>query len=50
MYPRGSKSIKFDIKKPFDKSISIDKLRLNEIDFIDQSMKINTQTLVKFQR
>ena len=37
--PRGSQSIKIDIGKSFDKSISIDKLILNDIDSIDQSIK-----------
>jgi len=38
---RGSQSMKIDIGKSFDKSISIDKLILNDIDFIGQSIKID---------
>ena len=45
---RGGQSIKIDIGKPIDKSISIDKLKLNVIDFIDQSIKIDTHTLRSF--
>ena len=30
-FPRGSQSIKIDIEKLFDKSISIDKLKLKEL-------------------
>ena len=41
---RGSQSIKIDIGKSFDKSISIDKLNLNDIDFIGQSIKFDTHT------
>ena len=41
-YARGSQSIKIDIGKSFDKSISIDKLNLNDIDFIGQSIKFDT--------
>ena len=44
---RGSQSIKIDIGKSFDKSISIDKLILNDIDFISQSIKIDTNTPTK---
>ena len=36
----GSLLIKFNIGNPFDKLISIDKLRLNFIDLIDQLIKI----------
>ena len=35
-------SIKTDIGKPFDKSITIDNLNLNVIDFIDLSIEIDT--------
>ena len=35
-------SIKTHIGKPFDKSITIDNLNLNVIDFIDQSIEIDT--------
>ena len=35
-------SIKTDIGKPFDKSITIDNSNLNVIDFIDQSIEIDT--------
>ena len=34
VHARCSQSIKIDIGKSFDKSISIDKLNLNDIDFI----------------
>lgn len=44
---RGSQSIKIDVRKSFDKSISIDKLILNNIDFIGQSIKIDTHTPMK---
>ena len=44
---RGSQSIKIDIGKSFDKSISIDKLNLNNIDFIGQSIKFDTHTPTK---
>ena len=36
-------SIKTDIGKPFDKSITIDNSNLNVIDFINQSIEIDTQ-------
>ena len=35
-------SIKNGIGKPFDKSITIDNSNLNVIDFIDQSIEIDT--------
>ena len=35
-------SIKTDIGKPLDKSITIDHSNLNVIDFIDQSIEIDT--------
>jgi len=35
--------------KPLDKSISIDKLNLSIIDVIDQSIKLDTHMLAKFQ-
>ena len=35
-------SIKTDIGKPFDKSITIDNSNLNVIDFIDQWIEIDT--------
>ena len=35
-------SIKTDIGKPFDKSITIENSNLNVIDFIDQSIEIDT--------
>ena len=44
---RGSQSIKIDIGESFDKSISIDKLNLNDIDFIGQSIKFDTHTPTK---
>ena len=44
---RGSQSIKIDIGKSFDKSISIDKLNLNDIDFIGQLIKFDTHTPTK---
>ena len=44
---RGSQSIKIDTGKSFDKSISIDKLNLNDIDFIGQSIKFDTHTPTK---
>ena len=44
---RGGQSIKIDIGKSFDKSISIDKLNLNDIDFIGQSIKFDTHTPTK---
>ena len=34
--------VNIDIGKSFDKSISIDKLILNDIDLINQSIKIDT--------
>ena len=40
----GGEDLKIDIRKSFDKSISIDKLILNDIDFIGQSIKIDTRT------
>ena len=45
--PRGSQSIKIDIGKSFNKSISIDKLNLNDIDFNGQSIKFDTHTPTK---
>ena len=45
--PRGSQSIKIDVGKSFDKSISIDKLIFNDIDFIGQSIKIDTHVPTK---
>ena len=47
LYSRGSQSIKIDIGESFDKSISIDKLNLNDIDFIGQSIKFDTHTPTK---
>ena len=44
---RRSHSIKIDTGKSFDKSISIDKLILNDIDFIGQSIKFDTHTPTK---
>ena len=44
---RRSQSIKIDIGISFDKSISIDKLNLNDIDFIGQSIKFDTHTPTK---
>ena len=41
-YSRRVQSIKTDIGKPFDKSITIENSNLNVIDFIDQSMEIDT--------
>ena len=43
----GSQLIEIDIGKSFDKSISIDKLIINNIDFIGQSIKINTHNADK---
>ena len=40
--PGRVQSIKTDIKKTFDKSITIDNLNLNVIDFIDQSIELDT--------
>ena len=37
-------SIKTDIGKPFDKSITIDNSNLNVIDFIDQLIEIDTHS------
>lgn len=48
-WPRGCQSIKIDIGTLLDKSISIDKLNLSVIDAIDQSRKLDTHMLVKFQ-
>ena len=45
--PRGSQSIKIDIGKSFDKSISIDKLIVDVIDFIGQSIKFDAHTPTK---
>ena len=42
--PRRGQSIKIDIGKPIDKSITIDKANLIIIDCIDQSIKIDTHT------
>ena len=41
---RPSHSIKIDIGKSFDKSIKIDQLILSDIDFIGQSIKIDTHS------
>ena len=41
---RRSHSIKIDIGKSFDKSIKIDQLILGDIDFIGQSIKIDTHS------
>ena len=46
-YP-GKSIDKIDIGKSFDKLISIDKLNLNDIDFIGQSIKFDTHTPTKF--
>ena len=43
--PRRGQSIKIDIGKPIDKSITIDKANLIIIDCIDQSIKIDTHTV-----
>ena len=48
VYRRGGQSIKIGIGKQIDKSISIDKLKLNVIDFIDQSIEIDAHTLGSF--
>ena len=40
---RHIQSMKTDIGKPFDKSITIDNSNLHVIDFIDQSIEIHTQ-------
>ena len=46
----GSQSIKIHIGKPLDKSTSsIDKLNLTVLDVIDQSIKLDTHTLARFQ-
>ena len=42
-YTRPDQSIKSDIEKPIDKSLSIDKIMLIDIDFIDHSIEIGTQ-------
>ena len=47
LFARRSHSIKIDIRKSFDESISIDKLILNDIDFIGQSIKFDTHTPTK---
>ena len=44
-YTRGSQSITFDIGKPFDQSILIDKSK-----FYRSIDKIDTHTLMKLQR
>lgn len=44
----GSQSIKIDIVKPLDRSISIDKY-LTVLDVIDQSIKLDSDTLARFQ-
>lgn len=44
----GSQSIKIDIVKPLDRSISIDKLNLTVLDVIDQSIKLDSDTLARF--
>ena len=41
---RPGQSIKIDIGKPIDKSISIDNLILIDIDFIGQSIRIDITT------
>ena len=41
-YARHGQSIKIDIGKPFDKSITNDISHVNVIDLIDQSIKIDT--------
>ena len=46
IYSRRGQSIKIDIGKPFDKSITIDINHANVIDCIDQSIKIDTTLLV----
>ena len=40
---RRVQSIKTDIEKPFDKSITVDNSNLNVVDFIDQSIEILTR-------
>ena len=42
IFSRLVQSIKTDIGKPFDKSITIDGSNLDVIDFIDQSIEIDT--------
>ena len=42
IFTRLVQSIKTDIGKPFDKSITIANSNLNVIDFIDQSIEIDT--------
>lgn len=46
---QGSQSIQINIRKPFHKSISINKLNLSVINVIDQSIEIDTHTLEKIQ-
>ena len=46
---QGSQSIQINIRKPFHKSISINKLNLSVINVIDQSIEIDTHTLKKIQ-
>ena len=41
-YTRLIKSIKTDIRKPFDKSITVDNSIFNIINFIDQLIEIDT--------
>ena len=43
---RRGQSIKIDIGKPINKSITIDKANLTIIDCIDQSIKIDTHTVL----
>ena len=48
LWTRGGQSIKIDIWKLIDKSISIDNLKINVIDFIDQPIEVDTHTLGSF--
>jgi hypothetical protein len=43
----GCQSIKIEIRKPLDKSISINKLKLTVIDVINQSIKLDTDMPTK---
>ena len=45
---RGSQSIKINITKPLDKSISINKLNLSVINVNGPSIKLDTHMLAKF--
>lgn len=45
---QGSQSIKINITKPLDISISIDKLNLSVINVNGQSIKLDTHMLAKF--